>query len=205
MSDRFEEYRCRYCGFKTKTSARLSSHISQSPTCLDKIIADNQPSTDTHKRHRSPTPGVSGNLDDQPDDGPLYSSLLTGQPSTKRARVEDEEDTPVQMDNVFDEFEPPAGEPRPKPPGTSSSFERYQEGQQTSGNKPWEPFSSIEDWDYARWIMNSGLSQREIDRMLSLDLVSRAHFIVGAVVTHNGSAKVCQPILQQQPCTPSKN
>ena len=173
MSDRFEEYRCRYCGFKTKTSARLSSHISQSPTCFDKITANNQPSTNLRKRHRSPTPGVGDHPDNQQaDDQLLYSSLLMGQPSTKRARVDDEEDSPVKMDNVFNEFEPPAGVPQPKPPNTLNDFESLREGQQASGNEPWAPFSSVEDWDYARWIMNSGLSQRRIDSMLSLDLVS---------------------------------
>lgn len=172
MSDRHEEYQCRYCGFRTKTSARLSSHISQSPTCLNKIIADNQPTTNLHKRDRSPTPGDSRNPDDQPDDL-LYTSLLKGQPSTKRARVEVEEDIPIKMDNVFDEFKPPAGEPRPRPPNTSNSFERLQAGQHASGNEPWAPFSSIDDWDYARWVMSSGLSQREVDSMLALELVSK--------------------------------
>lgn len=195
MSDRFEEYRCRYCGFKTKTSARLSSHIFQSSTCLDKIVADNQPTADLRKRDRSPTPGDSGYPDDQQDDEPLYSSLLKGQPSTKRARVEVEEDIPIKMANVFDEFEPPAGEPRPNPPDTSNSFERFQASQQASGNEPWAPFSSIEDWDYARWITNSGLSQREIDNMLRLDLVSRIFSIAGIIATHKDSVEVRCPIL----------
>jgi len=191
MSDRFEEYRCRYCGFKTKTSARLSSHVSQSPTCLDKIIADNQPTANPHKRDRSPTPGADG----QPDDELLYSSLLQGQPSTKRARVEVEEDIPVKMDNVFDKFEPPAGEPRPKPLNTSNSFEHFRAGQEASGNEPWAPFSSVEDWDYARWIMNSSLSQREIDSMLALDLVSQRHSVTSIVITHKDSVEVRRPIL----------
>jgi len=172
MSDRFEEYQCRYCGFKTKTSARLHSHISQSPACLDKIVADNQPPADLHKRPHSPTPGGSDYPDNQMNDEPLYSSLLKGQPSMKRVRVEAGEDVPVKMDNVFDDFEPPAGEPRPKPPNMSNDFERLREGQQASGNQPWTPFSSVEDWDYARWIMSSGLSQCQIDSMLALDLVS---------------------------------
>jgi len=174
MSDRFEEYRCRYCGFKTTTGARLSSHISQSPACLDRIVADNRPTPNSHKRHRSPTPGASGNLDDQPqlNDELLYSSLLKGQPSTKRVRVE-VEDIPIKMDNISEEFKPPAGVPRPKPSNMSNDFERLQEGQRASGSEPWAPFSSIEDWDYARWVMNSDLSQKKIDEMLALDLVSK--------------------------------
>jgi len=198
MSDRFEEYQCRYCGFKTKTSAQLSSHISQSPACLDKIIADNQLTADLRKRDRSPTPGDGSYPDDHQQEDNLdllYSSLLKGQPSMKRARIEVEEDIPVKMHNVIDEFEPPAGEPRPKPPGTSNSFERFRASQQASGNEPWAPFSSVEDWDYARWIMNSGLSQREIDNMLRLDLVSEIFYIADGIVTHRDSVEVCRPIL----------
>ena len=108
MSDRSEEYQCRYCGFKTTTSGRLSSHFSQLPPCLDKIVAANQPSSNIYKWDRSPMPGGSGHLNDQPDDELLYSLLLTGQPSSKWARVE--EDIPIKIDTIFEEFTPPAGE-----------------------------------------------------------------------------------------------
>lgn len=152
MSDRFEEYRCRYCGFKTKTSARLSSHISQSPTCLDGIVADNRPPSNIRKRHRSSTPGApSSSFDDelQPSNELLYSLLLKGQPLTKQACVEVKEDIPIKMDNAFDEFKLPAGEPQPKLPNILNNFKCLQKGQQASGNEPWAPFSSVDNWDYA--------------------------------------------------------
>ena len=175
MSNRLVEHRCSGCRFKAKTKAGLNSHVSQSPECLEKIIAANRPSTDLRKRQRSksPVPGDS----DHPDTGPLnddglYSLLLEGQPFSKRARVESEEDSPIKTNSVFSEFEPPAGMPQQRPPGMSNNFERLQTSQQASGHEPWAPFSSIEDWDYARWIMNSDLSQRQIDAMLNLDLVS---------------------------------
>lgn len=197
MSDRFEEYRCRYCGFKTKTSARLSSHISQSPACFDRIVTDNQPTANPLKRHHSPTPGANDYPDDQPElnDELLYSSLLGGEPTTKRARVEIEEDVPFKMNTVFDEFSPPAGEPVAKPANTSNNFERLREGQQSSGNQPWAPFSSIEDWDYARWIMNSDLSQKQIDAMLALDLVSRTYTMTRVPVAEKNSDQVLFSLL----------
>jgi len=111
----------------------------------------------------------------------------------KRARVEVEEDVPIKMDNVFDDFEPPAGEPQPKPPNTSNDFERLREGQQASGNQPWAPFSSVEDWDYARWILNSGLSQREIDNMLALDLVSGISSVMGSALLTKVQLKSANP------------
>ena len=179
MSDSFETYRCAHCGFKTKTSARLSSHVSQSPICLGRFVTVNQLSTNSCKQYcsESPMPGSSNNheqqhqVNDEPvESNPLYSSLLGNLHPAKQTHVE-EEDTPIMTKNVFDEFKPPAGEPLQKPPNMSNDFEYLQESQWTSGDKPWAPFSSIEEWDYARWIMNSGLSQRQIDAMLALDCV----------------------------------
>jgi hypothetical protein len=94
----------------------------------------------------------------------------------KRVRVEDEEDNPTEitMDMVFEVFEPSAGEPcQPKPANVRSNFERLREEQNLLGKQPWAPFSSVEDWDYARWITESGLGQRQIDSMLKLDIVSK--------------------------------
>ena len=147
MSDRSKEYWCHYCSFKTMTSGRLSSHFSRSPTCLNKIVAANQPSSNIHKQHHSPTPGGSGCLDDQPHNDHLYSSFLMGQPSAKQAHIE-VEDVPYKMDMIFQEFMPPAGESQPKPPNMLSNFEHLLVDQQTSRSKPWALFST-EDWDYA--------------------------------------------------------
>ena len=136
----------------------------------------NWPSMGLHKRQHSesPVPGGSNHPDIQLLDNSdvLYSSLLEGQPSSKRAWVEDEEDFPIKTHTVFSKVEPPAGMPQQQPPGVSNTFESLQASQEASGSKPWAPFSSIEDWDYAQWIMNSDLSQWQIDAMLSLDLVS---------------------------------
>lgn len=180
MSDRFETYRCAHCGFKAQTSARLSSHVSQSPTCLDKLIILNRPSTNPYKRQYtgSPAPRSGGDpgqlqVDDEPVDSDiLYSSLLGSQYPVKRARVEDEE-TPIKTNETFKEFKPLAGEPQQRPPNMSNDFECLRDSQQASGDKPWAPFSSIADWDYAWWITNSGLSQRQIDAMLALDCVRK--------------------------------
>lgn len=182
MSKICDVYRCRYCGFKTSSGGGLSSHVSQSPPCLGKLVAANKPTSHPHKRPRSesPTPG-SHALGDQPDETPLYSSLLGDHPSQKRARVDDEDDpVGIKMDVVFEEFDPPAGKSlRQDPANARSDFERLKEKQSSSGEQPWAPFSSAEDWDCARWIMESGLSQRQIDGMLKLDIVRKYHPLPG--------------------------
>jgi len=147
-------------------------------------------------------PGASGGgnqLENSPADGFLYSSLLNGQPSTKRARVEIE-DPPFKINTVAVEFDPPAGEARARPAGMSKDFERLQESQRSSGDQPWAPFSSIQDWELARYIMSSGLSQRKVDALLALDAVSNSlnHRQKMRAAAHKISAKAFRPVLSQQ-------
>jgi len=37
---------------------------------------------------------------------------------------------------------------------------------------PWSPFESEEEWEFARWIMTLGVSQKKIDSLLKLKMVS---------------------------------
>jgi hypothetical protein len=198
MSNQVEEYRCHCCGFKTQTSARLNSHISQSPLCLEEVVAANRPKSNPRKRHRSESPPDTGDpTNNHPaNEDLLYSSLLKGQPFAKRAHVEVEEDTPIGMRIVFDEFEPAAGMPQPEPvTKTLNDFEHLQEHQRALGSEPWAPFSSVEDWDYARWITNSDLSQKQIDAMLALELVRVTHLKWERLhETHKKSDKILLPI-----------
>ena len=45
--------------------------------------------------------------------------------------------------------------------------------------------------------MNSGLSQRQIDSMLALDLVSEICLFASITVTHQNLVEICIPILSQ--------
>jgi len=89
--------------------------------------------------------------------------------------VQELEDPPteIRMDVVFEDFAPPAGEPRDKPDKPCSDFERLKEKQRSSGKEPWDPFTSPGEWGFAQWIVESGLSQQKVDDMLKLDVVSK--------------------------------
>lgn len=121
--------------------------------------------------------------------------------------MEIEKDIPVKLNRVYTEFKPPTGEPRSRTSNVSNDFECLQENQHASGGGPWTPFSSIEDWDYARWIVESDLSQRQIDEMLALDLVSEAEGMISGCrsATHNDLDKVILTILSQQPGAASQD
>ncbi|KAJ7574917.1 hypothetical protein C8J56DRAFT_802318 [Mycena floridula] len=47
-------------------------------------------------------------------------------------------------------------------------FEDFREEQKKHGDEPWAPFKSEEDWELARWLMESGASQTKINSFLKL-------------------------------------
>ena len=62
-----------------------------------------------------------------------------------------------------------------KPTGEGQTlFERIHEKRKAEGlgEKPWAPFTGQEEWGLVRWLMGSGLSHKEIDKFLKLELVS---------------------------------
>lgn len=60
-------------------------------------------------------------------------------------------------------------------------FQAFRRTQAKNNEAPWHPFESKDDWELARWMMSSGISQSEMDNLLKLDsvccclLVQRAH------------------------------
>ncbi|KDQ12077.1 hypothetical protein BOTBODRAFT_176838 [Botryobasidium botryosum FD-172 SS1] len=62
----------------------------------------------------------------------------------------------------------------------STSFERRYKKQTEAGEKPWAPFASAAEAEYANWLVSSGMSQKEIDNHLKLAIV-RCLFTVHAI------------------------
>ncbi|KAJ7797991.1 hypothetical protein B0H14DRAFT_3114235 [Mycena olivaceomarginata] len=79
--------------------------------------------------------------------------------------VEDEEDEryvedfPAEMD---------AGEWRER---CKTYFQKLRDEQKDAGNAPWYPFESEDEWELAKWLMTSGLSQKKTDEYLKLKAV----------------------------------
>ena len=55
---------------------------------------------------------------------------------------------------------------------TGSRFENIRYRQQLAGKAPWDPFADKEEWELAQWLVESGVSQRNIDRFLKLEKVN---------------------------------
>ncbi|KAJ7812872.1 hypothetical protein B0H14DRAFT_3112207 [Mycena olivaceomarginata] len=50
-------------------------------------------------------------------------------------------------------------------------FQKLRDEQKDAGNAPWYPFESEDEWELAKWLMTSGLSQKKTDEYLKLKAV----------------------------------
>lgn len=54
----------------------------------------------------------------------------------------------------------------------ATSFEQTLAFQKANNCEPWSPFSSQEEWEFARWIGKSGVSQQKVDQLLKSGMVN---------------------------------
>jgi hypothetical protein len=107
----------------------------------------------------------------QPLPPPLPSSR--SRRSVSIEEVEDDDNQP-QADCWSTEYEGAAA-----PLGEADvPFEHRRQAQEAAGQQPWFPFESREEWEFGEWIMQSGVSQSSMDRLLNLDYVSCACTVV---------------------------
>ena len=81
----------------------------------------------------------------------------------------------VEIEEVFDEDEEGSRwvEDFPTAAGATkgqceSTFQKHRTAQQAAGDAPWAPFESEKEWELARWLMTSGVSQKKMDSFLQL-------------------------------------
>ncbi|KAJ7779093.1 hypothetical protein B0H16DRAFT_1878677 [Mycena metata] len=87
--------------------------------------------------------------------------------SNKRARVEEEEDEDARwVQPCPAEYAAGGIYERCK-----TAFEKAREAQRKEGHPPWYPFESEDEWEVARWLMTSGLSQTKVEEHLKLKKV----------------------------------
>lgn len=98
----------------------------------------------------------------------------TNLPPSKKTRIEDIEDE----DNVagppehyIEDFPWPAGDPIAEHGKLPPFFELFRCQKVENNEAMWAPFSSRDEWELARWLMRSSISQKEIDAFLKLESV----------------------------------
>ena len=181
-------YACRYC--KKSNIARslqgLRSHISQSVECRtrrdeehihlnhNRIARGGAPHThpQTVADHDQQTESLEDNLIPPSDD---YSDAHR----SKRARVDDVDDDddesfqPTEVNFIVDYPEDACAGAilEGTNDGLETRFEKIERMREAAGEPAWAPFSSPADWEPSRWLIQSGVSQSEIDKFLKLESV----------------------------------
>jgi hypothetical protein len=174
-----ESFHCRYCKKSnvSRSLKGLKSHIAQSPECRirrdqeRRLLKNQDVQTDSPRTSLPPVgqhaweentedentpPSSSANVDDDEDDD-------AGDQDFQPTGVSFIVDYPVEAcpGAVFDD----------QSDGLEARFEKIQRKQREAGKQPWEPFSSLADWELSRWLIQSGVSQREIDKFLKLESI----------------------------------
>jgi hypothetical protein len=191
-------FKCPFCPKRLATNQGITSHVSQTPACRDKLqtFYDNLNTQLEQAAAPSPPSEVQDEHDvdvdvemqqegpispqDVPMDVPVESAPL---PPPERRRgvtieeVPDEDDTrtsPAAAESEvwvedYDE-EKQAGATMG---ACKTSFEFHREQQKEAGVEPWSPFESEDEWELARWLMSAGVSQKKMDTLLKLKMVIR--------------------------------
>jgi hypothetical protein len=189
-------FKCPFCPKRLATNQGITSHISQTPACRDKLqtFYDNlnaqleqaaapSPSSEVQDEHEIDVDVEMHSPPDVPMDVPVESAPL---PPTERRRGVTIEDVPDD-DNTQTSPEAVEGEvwvddyDEEKQAGATmgackTSFEFHREQQKEAGVEPWSPFESEDEWELARWLMSAGVSQKKMDTLLKLKMVSRSSF-----------------------------
>ena len=184
-------YACRYC--KKSSVARslqgLRSHISQSPECRacrdeERTLLSRNRSTRDGVPHAHQQPTRCSRQEESLDDDtmPPPDDHIDDHRS-KRAWVDDCDDDNNDNDNdnfrfthvnfIIDYPEDACAGAilEDTNDGLETRFDKIKCAQQATGTPAWAPFNSLADWELSRWLVQSGVSQREIDKFLKLELV----------------------------------
>ena len=172
----------------TLTSQGLHLHIMQTKRCHTRMEAESESS------ESDPPIAISENdltddflMDDnndhsQLDANPINDFLMqvdnNDNLQLEPNPIKEGEAAPTEDEvRVEDEDEYRWIENYPEPVGNThgqdlSKFESLRKEQMDEGLAPWFPFESEDEWELARWLMTSGISQKKIDSFLKLHKVS---------------------------------
>jgi len=191
-------FKCPFCPRRLATNQGITSHISQTQTCRDKLNAfyDNlnaqlldQAGPSSIEGDEDAQEGVDVNIDVEmgrdgysspPDISADIRDDSAPSPSPQQGRratvedVPDEDDAPklpqgeVWIDD-YDEERLAGATGEP----CKTSFQFHRDQQKEAGLEPWSPFESEDEWELARWLMSAGVSQKKMDALLKLKMVIR--------------------------------
>lgn len=175
---------CRYCGKPgvSRTLQGLRSHISQTPRCRarrdeEHMLLHRNRSARASLQHAHQQSVENHTQRESLEENNTPPSDNPDEHHSKRARVDDDNEAEI-FESANTKFivdypaEACAGaileDSRDR---LETRFEKIWRMQQNAGEPAWAPFSSLGDWELSRWLVQSGVSQREIDKFLKLESV----------------------------------
>ena len=214
-------FTCRYCKKTVSRSLQgLKSHISQTQKCrshrdLERSLLNHARNTQTGSQHARKEPVEQQPQQENFEENDVPMASDTDEQPSKRARVDDDDDdTTGDFQSTHVKFivdypgEAQAGAVvQDSQDGLETRFETIQRMQRHAGNAAWAPFNSLADWELSRWLVQSGVSQREIDKFLKLDVVRVSTYQkkIPALNFDNQDPIWCPPILAKQARVLQKN
>jgi hypothetical protein len=186
------EMRCTECHTFFASAAGAKRHLAQAQACrtshretlkarFDEALRDSQtrpPSAVSRDAQR----GLFGNaeankeimssprvdnvaleLSEDQEWEPLHPEQLLSPGNLANSKATEEDTT------VYDEYPGPAGQ---RYGHRRTCWEKLRDARLGGDVDPWGGFGSQDNWELARWVLKSGLSQREIENFLKLKVVS---------------------------------
>ncbi|KAK0460240.1 uncharacterized protein EV420DRAFT_1478757 [Desarmillaria tabescens] len=131
---------------------------------------DIPPSTSKPSSDFGPIPNP-GELHAFPDTSADNSPVAPPPKKTHVKDVEDEDDIVGPQEHFIQDFPWLAGDPIVERGKLPPFFELFRHQKVENGEAMWAPFSSRDEWELARWLMCSSISQKEIDSFLKLESI----------------------------------
>jgi hypothetical protein len=193
-------HKCAYCPVRLATAQGLHSHLAQSQRCRARhqasiVASDSDSDSQLEGNENSLPTGYDSDSDlapyieaDPPIEnlGPVEDNSEAEEPrrQSRNATVENSDKEDLDEEDVdggavdarfIEDFPRPAGLPHSADKTRRSNFEHHLDEQKKAGDAPWAPFESEDEWELARWLITSGVSQTKMDSFLKLNKVSHGH------------------------------
>ncbi|KAJ7574249.1 hypothetical protein C8J56DRAFT_1126202 [Mycena floridula] len=161
------------------------SHLAQARRCHEKMLAEmfsaelDPPIDESEESEDLDAVYREEEFDNDQDDYAAYDPPPASAPLTPEL----EEEPPLKWTRIEDEPEEEAEDVaryREDFPGNAgaklrrgkTTFEKLRQQRKDAGeNGNWAPFSSEDEWEFAHWIITSGTSQADTEKLLKLHLV----------------------------------
>jgi len=174
---------CPFCSASFKNKSSLNRHLAQ-PTsrCRRSRNQHGFKENTEYYRHRSILPPSLRLFSKSPSPDDVLSKLdrpaSNGPTSPTSSSNRMEEDLPAKRSSLVQDYFGRFIEAHPDQPATFGSGNTFMDGFHNSqhakerAEAPYYPFKSKDEWEHARFLLNSSLSQAEVSEYLELGHVS---------------------------------